>query len=116
MNLVTGATGHIGNVLVRELVERGEKVRAFVLPQEDLKPIADLDIEIIYGNVLDQESLAKAFSGIDTVFHLAGIISISSGTDYMVQQVNVEGTKNVVSAAMTAGVKKFIYTSSIHAF
>lgn len=116
MNLVTGATGHIGNVLVRELVRRGEKVRALVLPGEDLTPISDLDIEIAYGNVLDQPSLANALRNITCVFHLAGIISIASGTDKLVHEVNVEGTRNIVQTAMEVGVKKFIYTSSIHAF
>lgn len=116
MNLVTGATGHIGNVLVRELVKKGEKVRAFVLSGEDLGPIKDMAVEIVHGNVLDKESLTRAFDGIDTVFHLAGIISISTGNEALVHQVNVEGTRNVIEAAMSAGVKRFIYTSSIHAF
>jgi len=116
MNLVSGPTGHIGNVLVRELVRRGEKVRALVLPGEDLSPIANLNVEIVYGNVLDKVTLTEAFKGITNVFHLAGIISISTGTDSLVHAVNVEGTKNMVEAAMAAGVKRFIYTSSIHAF
>ncbi len=116
MNLVTGATGHIGNVLVRELVKRGEKVRAFVLPGEDLSPIADLDLEIVYGNVLDKASIANAMENVQYVFHLAGIISISTGTDAIVHNVNVEGTKNIAEAAMKAGVSRFVYTSSIHAF
>lgn len=116
MNLVTGATGHIGNVLVRELIKRGEKVRALVLPDEDLTPISDLNVEIVYGNVLDKESLAKAYENIQFVFHLAGIISVSSGTDMFVHEVNVEGTRNMTEAAMKAGVSRFVYTSSIHAF
>ncbi len=116
MNLVTGATGHIGNVLVRELIERGESVRAFVLPGEDLGPIKEMGVEVVYGNVLDKESLLRAFEGINNVFHLAGIISISAGNEDLVHQVNVEGTRNVIEAAMHSGVKRFIYTSSIHAF
>ena len=65
MNLVTGATGHIGNVLVKELVNRGEKVRVLVLPDEDLSPLDGLDIEVFKGNVLEKESLISAFNGID---------------------------------------------------
>jgi dihydroflavonol-4-reductase len=79
MNLITGATGHIGNVLVRELVRRGEKVRVFVLPNEDMSSINDLDIEVIRGDILDKNSLQPAFVGADYVFHLAGIISIMPG-------------------------------------
>ena len=116
MNLVTGATGHIGNVLVRELLNRGESVRVLVLPDEDLTPIKGLNVEIHYGNILDPQCLVNAVTGIDTVFHLAGIISISSSHVEIVHKVNVEGTRNMVDAAMKAGVRRFIYTSSIHAF
>jgi len=116
MNLVTGATGHIGNVLVKELVRKGESVRVLVLPGEDLAPIEGLDVEVVYGNVLDSKSLDAAFDDIEYVFHLAGIISISSHQEAIVHNVNVEGTRNMVNAAMRAGVKRFIYTSSIHAF
>lgn len=116
MNLVTGATGHIGNVLVRELVKRGESVRVLVLPGEDLIPIKGIEVEVVYGNVLDKPSLDAAFQGVDNVFHLAGIISITPSKDRIVHEVNVIGTKNMVEAAMQADVKRFVYTSSIHAF
>jgi dihydroflavonol-4-reductase len=116
MNLVTGATGHIGNVLVKELVKRGEKVRVLVLPNEDLSPLDGLNIEVVKGNVLDKNSLTQAFIGIDYVFHLAGIISIMPGKDDFVHDVNVNGTANMLEAAKEAGVKRFIHTSSIHAF
>jgi dihydroflavonol-4-reductase len=115
MNLVTGATGHIGNVLVRLLLERGEKVRAMAMPGEDITPLNDLDVEMISADVLDYQSLLKAFEHIDVVYHLAGIISILPGKDHMLQAVNVIGTRNVVQAARSAGVKRLVYTSSIHA-
>lgn len=116
MNLVTGATGHIGNVLVKELIKKGEKVRAFVLPDEDLSPLNGLDIEIFNGNILDPESVACALVGIENVFHLAGIISIMPGEDNLVHRVNVDGTQIIARAARKANVRRFVYTSSIHAF
>jgi len=116
MNLVTGATGHIGNVLVKELVKRGEAVRVFLLPDEDLEPVKGLDIEIYYGNVLDVPSLEKALNGVTNVFHLAGVISIAPGKENLIHQVNVDGTKNIMNVALRCGVKRFVYTSSIHAF
>jgi dihydroflavonol-4-reductase len=116
LNLVTGATGHIGNVLVKELLKKGEKVRVFVLPGEDLAPLENLDVEIFEGNVLDQESILLALQGVENVFHLAGIISIMPGQDPVVHDVNVIGTSNMVKAARKVGVKRFVYTSSIHAF
>jgi len=115
MILVTGAAGHIGNVLVRELVERGEKVRALILPGEDTTSIYGLDIEVIVGNVLDADSLNRAMRGVDIVYHLAGIISILPDKDELMWKVNVEGTRNVLAAAKKANVKRLIHTASIHA-
>ncbi len=115
MNLVTGATGHIGNVLVRLLLERGEKVRAMIMPGEDPAPLNGLDVEIIEADVLDYQSLLKAFDRMDVVYHLAGIISILPGKDHMLQAVNVIGTRNVIQAARSSGVRRLVYTSSIHA-
>ena len=60
MNLVTGATGHLGNVLVRELVEKGKKVRALILPTEKSASIDGLNVEKVEGNVLDRSSLMAA--------------------------------------------------------
>ena len=61
MILVTGATGHIGNVLVRRLVEMGETVRAFLLPHEDSSILADLKIEFVEGNILEYSTLKLLF-------------------------------------------------------
>jgi dihydroflavonol-4-reductase len=115
MDLVTGATGHIGNVLVRQLVSKGRKVRALVLPGEDLSPLEDLPVEYIEGDVLDAQALDTAFHGVDNVFHLAGIISIMPGNNELLKMVNVLGTRNIIHAARSAGVRRLTYTSSIHA-
>ena len=115
MYLVTGATGHIGNVLVRQLIGKGEQVRAMILPGESRKPLEGLDVETVDADVLDLDALFEPFRGICGVFHLAGIISILPGTSLTVRKVNVEGTKNVLRAAAEAKVKKLVYTSSIHA-
>ncbi|BAJ63789.1 SDR family oxidoreductase [Anaerolinea thermophila] len=115
MNLVTGATGHLGNVLVRELVSRSEPVRALVLPGEDLRSLEGLPIEIVEGNVLDLPSLISACQGVDTVFHLAGLVSILEEHEPILRKVNVEGTRNVIQAVLQTGVRRLVYTSSIHA-
>lgn len=115
MMLVTGAAGHIGNVLVRELVNDGNDVRALILPGEDAASLEGLSVEIAEGNVLDPQSLDKAMRGVDLVFHLAGIISIMPGQDEVMRRVNVDGTRNVLAAAQKAQVKRLVYTSSIHA-
>ncbi len=115
MILVTGATGHIGNVLIRKLLEQGEKVRALIWRDEDTTPINNLEIEQVEGDVLDVGSLEAAMHGVDSVYHLAGIISIMPGKNPFVWKVNVEGTHNVVEAARRARVRRLVYTSSIHA-
>jgi dihydroflavonol-4-reductase len=115
MWLVTGATGHIGNVLVRKLIRRGERVRALIPPRESRAPLQGLEVEAVEGDVLDTSVLFKAFRGVRGVFHLAGLISIMPGANPSVRKVNVEGTRNVMQATRESAVEKFVYASSIHA-
>jgi dihydroflavonol-4-reductase len=115
MILVTGASGHIGNVLVRELERSGQSVRVLALPSENLKPLAGTHAEILLGNICDPASLARAMRGVDVVYHLAALVSISDRQEDLLRQVNVEGTRNIIYAARQAGVRRLVYTSSIHA-
>jgi short-subunit dehydrogenase/dTDP-4-dehydrorhamnose reductase len=115
MVLVTGAAGHLGCALVRELVADGEKVRALVLPQEDLEGLRGIPLDIVKGNVLDLDSIRQAAMNVDVVYHLAGIVSIMPGKDQVMHRVNVEGTANVARAARECGVRRLVYVSSIHA-
>lgn len=115
MWLVTGATGHIGNVLVRKLLERGEKVRAMILPGESRESISGLNVDTVEGDVLDLDSVFESMRGIKGIFHLAGVISIMPGANPFVRKVNVEGTKNILHAAREKKINKLVYTSSIHA-
>lgn len=118
MILVTGATGHVGNVLARRLVTQGRTVRALVMPGEDCRSLEDLKgiIQHQEGNVLDLTSLEQAMQDVSTVYHLAGLISIVPGAEARMERVNVEGTRNVAQVALRAGVRRMIHTSSIHAF
>ncbi len=115
MNLVTGATGHIGNVLVRELVARGKTVRAMVMPGEDRASLEGLPVEIVEADILDRQALDRVMQGVSVVYHLAGVISILPGKDDIVRKINILGTQNVLQAARAAGVRRLLYTSSIHA-
>jgi len=115
MWLVTGASGHVGNVLVRKLLERGEKVRALLLPGESHESISGLKVEAFEGDVLNLDSVFESMRGVKGIFHLAGVISIMPGPNPFVRKVNVDGTKNILRAAMESGIKKLVYTSSIHA-
>jgi dihydroflavonol-4-reductase len=116
MILVTGATGHVGNVLVRELLSRKERVRALVLPGENAPSLEGLDVERVEGNVLDPPSLERAMDGVGVVYHLAGVISILPGDEEKMRRVNVDGVRNVARAALGAGVGRLVHASSVHAF
>ncbi len=115
MDLVTGSNGSIGNVLVRELLKRGRNVRALIRSTSDTTSLEGLNIEKISGSILDKGSLDRAFKGVDTVYHLAGVISIMPGNKKFIREANFEGTRNVISACKGSGVRKLVYTSSIHA-
>ncbi len=115
MIVVTGATGHIGNVLVRELISTGKTVRAVIPPGEDTTSLEGLKLEIVTGDVRDINSLVPAFEEADIVYHLAGVISILPGRQKLLEDVNVKGTYNVVEACLRTNVQRLVYTSSIHA-
>jgi dihydroflavonol-4-reductase len=116
MILVTGAAGHLGNVLVRELIAAEEKVRALVYPGEPLSSLHGMLIEVIVGDVGDRELMNRAMQGVDSVFHLAGIIAIRPGMEELMHQVNVEGTRTVAEVALENKIRRFIHVSSVHAF
>ena len=115
MVLVTGAAGHVGSALVRELLADGESVRALAMPGEDIAGLRGLGVQIVEGDVLDPATLEMALVGAEAVYHLAGIISIMPGKDALMRQVNVVGTANVARLARLAGVRRMVYVSSIHA-
>jgi dihydroflavonol-4-reductase len=115
MQLVTGATGHIGNVLVRQMLDRGERVRALVRPGKTPLALQGLDVEIFPGDILDLDSLVRAMRGADVVYHLAAKISLASGPDPVTERVNLEGTRNVLAAVRAAGMRRLVYASSIYA-
>jgi len=116
MILVTGGAGHIGNVLVRDLVEKGERVRVLALPGEDVGSLDGVNVEIVRGNILNMEQLREAMSGARLVFHLASFVALTADKYPLMRQVNIDGTANVISLCKELGVERLVYTSSIHAF
>jgi dihydroflavonol-4-reductase len=111
--LVTGGGGRLGNVLVRRLVEQGQKVRVLepgTLPES----LSGLDIEFMSGSVLDDGDVGRATDGVDVVYHLAAKIDLSPKKDPMMYTINVEGTRKVVDACLSAGLR-LVHTSSHHA-
>lgn len=110
--VVTGATGHIGANLVRALLQRGEKVRVTV--RDDTRAIEGVDVERVPADVLDRESLVKAFKEARVVYHLAAYVSIMEDAERL-KAVNVDGTKNVVEACLECKVERLVHACSIEA-
>jgi len=111
---VTGATGHIGNVLVKELYQQGHQVTSLVLPKDNHEMI-DAYSEIVVGNILNQSQMIELIQGFDVVFHLAGMVEIGTGKKKQLMKVNVEGARNVLTACQTNHIRRLVYTSSVHA-
>jgi dihydroflavonol-4-reductase len=111
---VTGAGGHLGGTLVRCLIADGHEVVAIDLHRT--RALADLDLSYVHGDVLDRQAMEAAFDGVDVVCHLAAVISVVGDPTGIVRMVNAEGPATVADAAMSAGVRRMIHCSSVHAF
>ncbi|ESQ81833.1 oxidoreductase [Asticcacaulis sp. AC466] len=114
---VTGATGLLGNNLVRELIAAGWRVRALVRsPDKARQQFAGLDIDIVRGDMLDIAGFASALAGVDTLFHTAAYFrdSYKGGRHWdALYAANVDGTRHLLGHAYRAGVRRFVHTSSI---
>lgn len=115
MILVTGSSGHIGNVLVRELCNRGEQVLLMTKTGEIPLWLEDQNVKVCKGELTNKDEVDRAIASVEYVFHLAGIISISSFDSQELFDVNVTGTQHVLDACIKHGVKRLVYTSSVHA-
>lgn len=110
--LVTGANGLIGANLVRELLDAGYEVRAFVRATSDLRSLAGLDVEIVYGDVLQPETIEAAANGCDVLFHAATIFAYWGHTTDELESTAIKGALNAVESAKRAGVRRLVLTSS----
>lgn len=115
--IITGAAGHLGSTLIRQLTARGDTVRGLLLPGEE--GIARSTATYIHGDVRDKDSLAPLFDGLApseaVVIHCAGIISIANTVTEAMQAVNIDGTQNIIDLCAEKGVRKLVYVSSVHA-
>jgi nucleoside-diphosphate-sugar epimerase len=109
--LITGATGLLGGHLIRELQERGEALRALVLPGENTERLVEQGVEVVPGDVTDANTLGPAVKEIELIFHLAGMMGVWRPLAAY-RLVNVTGSENLYKAAQQAGVRRFVHTSS----
>jgi dihydroflavonol-4-reductase len=110
--LVTGATGLVGNNVVRQLLETQERVRVLVREGSPPEPLQGLDIEIIHGDVCDEKAARRACEDMSVVIHAAARVHIGWSCLDLLRRVNVEGTRHVAAAAHEVGAR-LIHVSSV---
>jgi dihydroflavonol-4-reductase len=117
MVLVTGGTGFFGQHLLKQLIDRGEKVRAIYrkMPAEFRDERIRTEVEWVTGDILDINGLVDVMNGVQDVYHCAAMVSFDPRHKKEIMKVNVRGTTNVVNAALEVGVRKLGYISSIAA-
>lgn len=116
ISLVTGANGHLGNNLVRALLDTGKEVRASVRNINNTEPFEGLGCQVVHADLLDRGSLSRAMEGVDTLYQVAAVFKQwAKDPEKEIIQTNIEGTKNVLEVAAEQGVSKIIYVSSMAA-
>jgi len=113
---VTGATGCIGANLARALQKTAQgamSIRVLARASSNLLPLKDLDIEVFEGDICDYASVRRAMEGVDRVFHVAGFVNLGPFETKKLFAVNVGGTVNICRAAIDAGVKRIVHTSTV---
>ncbi len=112
---LTGATGHVGYAILKELQNHPDK-ETRILIRRDSDIFDGLVCEKVKGDITDYDSLVKAFDGCEIVYHVAGCVEIKPGNEDFVYKVNVTGTENVIRACKECGVKKLVYMGSVDTY
>ncbi|MCW2260221.1 MULTISPECIES: NAD-dependent epimerase/dehydratase family protein [Sphingobacterium] len=114
--LVSGANGHLGNNLVRLLINKGFRVRASVRNIRNLDYFNDLDCEVVQADITDKQSFKNALQGVDTFYAVGAAFKLwAKDPQKEIYDVNMQGIRNTIEAAAEAGVSKIVYVSSIAA-
>ncbi|MCP5103388.1 MAG: NAD-dependent epimerase/dehydratase family protein, partial [bacterium] len=115
--LITGVNGFIGSHVAKRILKEGNRVKGLVRKTSNLDLLKDVDVELVYGDISEPETLENALQGVDKVIHIAGIAK-DWGTFKDFYRVNYQGTLNLASAADKAGVKRLVHISStaVHGF
>ena len=111
--VVTGGTGFIGSSVVRLLRAAKHEVRLLVRTGSQTDHLGAHDLELVEGDILEPGSLTSTFQGFDCVVHIAGSLGRDPRSRRETWRVNVDGTVNVMNAALAARVPKVVYTSSV---
>ncbi len=111
--LVTGANGFLGAWLVKRLNKDGVHPRILKRAQSDLSELEGAHYSECVGDVTNLDSFIRACSGVDVVFHLAGVVGYTPESRAIMKAVNVDGTKNMIQAALAQNVKRVVHLSSV---
>jgi len=113
---ITGANGFLASNIIRELLTRGHEVAAFIKAGEDISTIKDLDIKLFYGDILDYYSVLEAVDGCDMLIHTAANTSTYPNRSVIQYKVNVDGTLNVMKAALEKRISRVIHIGTANSF
>ncbi|MDX1387036.1 MAG: NAD-dependent epimerase/dehydratase family protein [bacterium] len=113
--LVTGATGFVGNAVARALLNSGREVRVLVRKSSDPKLLQGLKVEKAQGDLRDPQSLASALSGCQELYHVAAQYTFYNPNPKEIYESNVQGTHNILNAAMKKNLSRIVYTSTVGA-
>ena len=111
--LITGATGFVGAAVLRELLKKGHKVKALVRQSSVLDNLKNLDVETVQGDLIDRDSLKLALKDCKYLFHVAADYRLWVPKSEEIYLNNVKGTENLMEEALSSGVEKVVYTSSV---
>jgi dihydroflavonol-4-reductase len=110
--LITGATGFVGAAVLDELRATGRRVRALTRTEEGERRLSALGAAPVRGDIMELDGLISAAQGCDVIYHVAGVNAFCLPDPAPLYRTNVDGTRNVVRAAVAAGVRRVVYTSS----
>jgi nucleoside-diphosphate-sugar epimerase len=110
---VTGATGFLGGVVVRELLSRGHQVNAVVRDPGRAAELKKLGTQVFRGDVTDKSSMLTPMQGMDGIFHIAGWYKIGTRDKTDGEKVNIQGTRNVLELMRELDIPKGVYTSTL---
>ena len=111
--LITGAAGFVGSAVLRELLKKGHKVKALVRQSSVLDNLKNLDVDIVYGDLKDRDSLKKCLKDCKYLFHVAADYRLWIPKPEEIYQNNVTGTENLMEEALNSQIEKVVYTSSV---
>jgi dihydroflavonol-4-reductase len=111
--MVTGATGFVGAAVARALIAAGWQVRALVRAGSDRSNLQSLAVDLVEGDLADPDSLERGLEGCEGLFHVAADYRLGARRPEQLYRTNVDGTRNILSAARTARVPRIVYTSSV---